>query len=282
MSNVYLTSQDLSKAIGKMAEDIEQIKKLKAAIGTTKEEHSGIDWNVVRRYEQDLRDEKWGIAQFLGSEHNYNQWLASEKNNAALLYKYVQRGHLAHEIGPDEDLARRLEGLKVVFEATPKDFLITRAEKDTINHYKDMHMDADLSQVPTYEAEEKAILNVHDKEKCFQKELKHSFEHFPTRDRLPKDVQSVLNAIEKNDMLLKDHPYHIMVNPGYQQATVDNQQLRSLVARAFVGDKEAIAGFRQLQESFEAIDKKVPHVINQKKIRENYTVDTPNIGPKNI
>lgn len=273
---VFLNSQELAKGISNLGESIEYLKVLyENHLRNPKE--SLVDEKSLKEHENNLRSLKWGIVSYLSNPSNYNDWIQAPNNKDTLLFKYMNQGHLLAEIGPDEDLKNKIiSDIKNKFEQTDPQELLTNAEKGRIKHAE--KNDVPSERVYKYEKESNMIVGIIDNDKCFDKQFKATFNSL-NKSLLPKNISDIVTNIEKNSVLLKDHPRHSMVNPLNTETTVGTEQLRDLINGAIHHDDNSLNAFLRLQQSYENIAKKNPHVKVIKSIREQYQAPAPD-APK--
>jgi hypothetical protein len=247
---VYLSSQEVSKDIASLAENIEYTKILLRSRITT-------DEKSIQRYMSDIIQQKWSIVEHLSKPGNYESWKNQENNQALMLVKYMQKGHLDKEFGPDVTLKNKiLDDFLPVFNNAPADKLLTNREKQNIKHYEQNLVPVERRD--HYKTQEQEILGFYNKGLCFMKALEHALSNLPEASRLPKLVQTAVETLKAHPELLNDSPSHSLINRNTSQfPSLNSEQFLSLAMDAAVGNTQATQTLNKYQGVWkDLLDKK--------------------------
>jgi hypothetical protein len=263
---VYLSPQEVSKDIASLAENIEYTKILLRARATT-------DEKSIQRYVADIVQQKWSIVQHLSQPGNYEAWKNQDNNQALMLVKYMQKGHLDKEFGPDLSLKNKIsDDFLPIFNTTPAEKLLTNREKQNLKHYEQNLVPVERRD--NYLAQEKEILNFYDRHLCFNKTFSHTLNSLPEFNRLPKMVQNAVETLKAHPELLNDSPAHLMINRDSKQYPGMNaEQFLSLAMDASVGNTQATQTLAKHQEMWQGLLEKKSLTQGINKIRNQYNPD---------
>lgn len=252
VKNLYTSPEQVSKAIMDVAEKIEYLKVLYH--NYTKTQDDSVNEVAMLDYETDIRKTKWAIISYMANDANYMQWKNFGKNSAALFFKYFNKGHFEKEIGYNQDLRIKvINDFKSIFESTPVEILYTNKEKQLIKYYQDNNIAADKKE--SYVDEEQLVLNLHDKDSCFNASYDYLMENIPEQKKLPKEGQNAVSLIKKNPILLADNPYHFVLNRNKEKfPTLTCDQFFHTLLDSTVGDKQAIETLKKMVIILDKLD----------------------------
>lgn len=266
VKNLYISAEQTSKAISEVAEQIEYLKVL---YRNHNQQYSEDNLKAIIEYESDIRKFKWGIISYLSDDNNYHQWKVATKNNAALFFKYFNKGYFEQEIGYNKDLRIKIiADLKTLYDNTPAEYLHTNKEKQLLRYYNDNNISEE--NYDKYSAEEQLVLNLYDKESCFNANYNYLLDNLPDNKKLPKEAQNAVVLVKKNPLLLADNPFHYVLNrhPG-KYPTVSCDKFLHLLLDSTVGDYDAIDTLKKMVITLDKLDSKESQKAAIRSIREN-------------
>lgn len=243
----YNNPTEVSNAIATVSESIEQIKFLYNNLENSNEQ-------AIFSYEKEIRELKWNIINYLSDDNNFILWQNSNKNNAALFFKYYQKNHFDHEIGHDQELRIKiLTQLQHIFTNTPTEYLLTNREKQLLKNNSSINLDN----------EEQLVLNLFNEQECFDKNYSYLMSHLPDNKKLPKEAQNAIELLKKNPLLLADNPHHFVINRNRNKfPTVSCHIFEQLLLDATVGDLQAINTLKKMKITYEQLNAKESQTEN--------------------
>lgn len=266
-----LNANDISKSISQVAKNIEYLKVLyehQSRVRHTRD--SMIDEKAVARLEEDIAQSKWNLVESLSNPQTFQTWLESDKNQAAMLYKYFAKGHFVAEIGADTTTLQRFQALESVFLAATPESLLTTEEQQRLKY-------AQANLVPEerrhqYLEEDARAVRVCLQDKIAQKAFDHAVAQFTQQSASDATIMKILKRIQDNPIFLQDHSAHNMVNPKGQEPTLSLDQVRELVSQ------NNVEKLKELDSVFDNLVAKKPlkNMIQQmrqysKEISNDYT-----------
>lgn len=263
--NPISNSEELSKSIIQVAKNIEYIKVLYEHQSRTRE--STIDEKAVKKYEQDIRQTKWNIIDYLSHSKNYDNWLKQDKNNSMMFFKYFKQGHYEHEIGLNQQLNDKItRDLETKFVQTDPKSILTTEEISRIKH-------AETNLVPTdriyqYKKENLQILKLYEVNKCYDKDIKDFKEIIKASSISPplkEKMNQLVDRIEQDPIFLKGHPAHTVGNPNNREFSLSIAELRDTLNE---GESSISQTIDKLNKSFDNIITKKPILSVIKSLRE--------------
>lgn len=252
VKNLFISPEQTSKAIMEVAEKIEYLKVLYH--NYTKTSDDSVNEVAMLDYETDIRLTKWAIIAYISNDANYLQWKNFNKNSATLFFKYFNKGHFEKEIGYNQDLRIKIiSDFKSLFDSTPKEILYTNKEKQLLKYYQENNIITENQE--SYADEEKLVLNLHDKDSCFNASYSYLLENIPEQKKLPKEGQNAVVLIKKNPILLADNPYHFVLNRNKEKfPTLTCDQFYHTLLDSTVGDKQAIETLKKMVIILDKLD----------------------------
>ena len=265
VKNLYINPEQTSKAISEVAEQIEYLKVL---YRNQHQNYSEDNLNAIIDYESDIRTFKWGIISYLSDDNNYHQWKVATKNNAALFFKYFNKGYFEQEIGYNKDLRIKIiADFKTLYENTPPEYLHTNKEKQLLKYYKENNISEE--NYDKYTQEEQLVLNLYDKESCFNANYNYLLDNLPDNKKLPKEAQNAVTLVQKNPLLLADHPFHYVLNRNKAKyPTVSCDKFLHLLLDSTVGDYDAIDTLKKMVIVLDKLDRRESQKAVIRSIRE--------------
>jgi hypothetical protein len=263
--NPISNSEELSKSILQVAKNIEYIKVLYEHQSRTRE--STIDEKAVKKYEQDIRQTKWNIIDYLSHNENYDNWLKQDKNNSMMFFKYFKQGHYEHEIGLNQQLNDKINhDLEAKFVQTDPKSILTTEEISRIKH-------AETNLVPTdrfyqYKKENLQILKLYEVNKCYDKDIKDFKEIIKASSISPplkEKMNQLVDRIEQDPIFLKGHPAHTVGNPNNREFSLSIAELRDTLNE---GENSISQTIDKLNKSFDNIVTKKPILSVIRSLRE--------------
>lgn len=271
--NPISNSEELSKSILNVAKNIEYIKVLYEHQSRTRE--STIDEKAVKNYEQNIRDSKWNIIEYLSDNNNYDAWLKHDKNNSMMLFKYFKQGHFEHEIGLNKTLQEKIvSNLEATFAQVDPKTILTTEEINRIKHAETNLVPAD--RVYQYKKENVQILKLYDVNKCYDKDIKDFKEIIKESHISPllkEKMNTLVDRIEQDPIFLKGHPAHTVGNPNNREFSLSIVELRDTLSEREDTISHTID---KLNTSFDNIVAKKPilSIIRSLREQDNTTKNT--------
>lgn len=263
--NPISNSEELSKSIIQVAKNIEYIKVLYEHQSRTRE--STIDEKAVKKYEQDIRQTKWNIIDYLSHSKNYDNWLKQDKNNSMMFFKYFKQGHYEHEIGLNQQLNDKItRDLETKFVQTDPKSILTTEEISRIKHAETNLVPAD--RIYQYKKENLQILKLYEVNKCYDKDIKDFKEIIKASSISPplkEKMNQLVDRIEQDPIFLKGHPAHTVGNPNNREFSLSIAELRDTLNE---GESSISQTIDKLNKSFDNIITKKPILSVIKSLRE--------------
>lgn len=263
--NPISNSEELSKSILQVAKNIEYIKVLYEHQSRTRE--STIDEKAVKKYEQDIRQTKWNIIDYLSHSKNYDNWLKQDKNNSMMFFKYFKQGHYEHEIGLNQQLNDKItRDLETKFVQTDPKSILTTEEISRIKHAETNLVPAD--RIYQYKKENLQILKLYEVNKCYDKDIKDFKEIIKASSISPplkEKMNQLVDRIEQDPIFLKGHPAHTVGNPNNREFSLSIAELRDTLNE---GESSISQTIDKLNKSFDNIITKKPILSVIKSLRE--------------
>ena len=263
--NPISNSEELSKSILQVSKNIEYIKVLYEHQSRTRE--STIDEKAVKKYEQDIRQTKWNIIDYLSHSENYDNWLKQDKNNSMMFFKYFKQGHYEHEIGLNQQLNDKItRDLETKFVQTDPKSILTTEEISRIKHAETNLVPAD--RIYQYKKENLQILKLYEVNKCYDKDIKDFKEIIKASSISPplkEKMNQLVDRIEQDPIFLKGHPAHTVGNPNNREFSLSIAELRDTLNE---GESSISQTIDKLNKSFDNIITKKPILSVIKSLRE--------------
>lgn len=263
--NPISNSEELSKSILQVSKNIEYIKVLYEHQSRTRE--STIDEKAVKKYEQDIRQTKWNIIDYLSHNENYDNWLKQDKNNSMMFFKYFKQGHYEHEIGLNQQLNDKINhDLEAKFVQTDPKSILTTEEISRIKHAETNLVPAD--RIYQYKKENLQILKLYEVNKCYDKDIKDFKEIIKASSISPplkEKMNQLVDRIEQDPIFLKGHPAHTVGNPNNREFSLSIAELRDTLNE---GESSISQTIDKLNKSFDNIITKKPILSVIKSLRE--------------
>lgn len=223
---------DLSSKIKILFESLENLSVLYKNYSTE-------NAKIVSEEETKIKSLKWEIIEFLTRENSFEDWLNTNNNNSQIFYNLFNRKFFNPEISFDSLLTDKLNThIKPIYDSS---------KFNNINTSYDEH-----------------IIKLFDYDKCFSKNYSHLISSLSNFNILPLEINNILTNIKSYNILLKDHPYHFVINKYPDKyITLKTLDLIPIFKNCYLGNSES-------KESLTQLNKIYSKLLNKECLKEQW------------